>query len=50
LQTVHNQNFRATQTVVSINFDAYNETGVDKEIVMRDANTFKALFFVLYVT
>jgi len=43
-------NFRATQTVVSINFDACNETGVDKEIVVNDANTFKALLFVLHVT
>jgi len=50
LQAAYNQNFRATQTVVSINFDAYNETGVDKGIVMRDANTFKQILFVLHVT
>jgi hypothetical protein len=50
LKAAHNQNFRPTQTGVSINFDAYNETGVDKEIVVNDANTFKALPFVLHVT
>jgi len=50
LKAAHNQNFRATQTVVSINSDAYNETGVDKEIVVSDANTFNANLFVFHVT
>ena len=50
MQAAHKQNFCATQTVVSINFDAYNKTGVDKEIVVRDANTFKPFLFVLHVT